>query len=96
MVGDVGSETKTDISMNTWRLKEAKRKLSQVVDLAIERGPQLITRRGKKVAVVISHEEYMTAKKPQSKLSEFFRTSPLAKFDIDLNRDKGLPSEPGQ
>jgi antitoxin Phd len=99
VAGDVGEEDEEDIAMNSWQLEEAQRRFNKVVELAIERGPQLITRRGEKVAVVISYEEYVrtaSTKKPQSKLSEFFRTSPLANFDIDLNRDKGLPREAGK
>ena len=37
----------------TWQLQEAKNKLSEVVDQAIAEGPQVITRRGEEVAIVI-------------------------------------------
>ena len=42
----------------TWQLHEAKSKLSQVVENAINRGPQMITGRGVKVAVVIPYAEF--------------------------------------
>lgn len=44
--------------MASWQLQEAKQKLSRVVDLAVEEGPQTITRHGHEVAVVVSIEEY--------------------------------------
>ena len=82
--------------MKTWQLEEAKRNFSKVAKLALEQGPQLITRRGEKVAVVISYDEYTRARKSHPKLSEFFRTSPLAKIDIDLSHDKSLAREAGK
>jgi prevent-host-death family protein len=76
-----------------WQLQEAKNKFSEVIELALKQGPQLITRRGQKTAVVISYMEYAKTKKSQGTLSEFFRSSPLA--DIELERDKSLPHDEG-
>jgi len=76
-----------------WQLQEAKNKFSEVIELALKQGPQLITRRGQKTAVVISYREYAKMKKSQGTLSEFFRSSPLA--DIELERDKSLPHDEG-
>jgi prevent-host-death family protein len=72
----------------TWQLQEAKNKLSKVVDEAIHRGPQIITRHGVEVAIVLSLDEYRRLAASQEKLSDFFKRSPLAKVDIDLSRDK--------
>lgn len=44
--------------MAMWQLQEAKTKLSEVIERAIEDGPQTITRHGKPRAVVVSVEEY--------------------------------------
>jgi prevent-host-death family protein len=74
-----------------WQLQEAKNKLSEVVEDAIAHGPQVITRRGVEVAVVLSYPEFVKLKKDQGSLSEFFRKSPLA--DIDLERDRS-PARP--
>jgi prevent-host-death family protein len=41
-----------------WQLQEAKQRFSHVVDQARAHGPQVVTRRGKEVAVVLSIEEY--------------------------------------
>ncbi|HSO71299.1 MAG TPA: type II toxin-antitoxin system Phd/YefM family antitoxin [Thermodesulfobacteriota bacterium] len=70
-----------------WQLQEAKNKLSKVVDEAIHRGPQIITRHGVEVAVVLSLDEYRRLASSQEKLSDFFRHSPLSEVDIDLSRD---------
>jgi prevent-host-death family protein len=74
---------------HTWQLQEAKNKLSEVVDRALHTGPQIITRRGAEVAVVISYDEYSRLQGAQTSLSEFFRQSPLG--GIDLSRDQSPP-----
>lgn len=74
---------------HTWQLQDAKNRLSEVVDRAQHTGPQIITRRGTEVAVVLSYEEYARLQQAQTSLSEFFRLSPLA--GIDLSRDQSQP-----
>lgn len=73
--------------LHEWQLQEAKNKLSKVVNLAMEDGPQIITLRGRRAAVVISIDEYMNLTRSSSSLSEFFRQSPLMDSGIDLTRD---------
>jgi len=73
--------------IRTWQLQEAKSKFSQVVDEALTQGPQVITRHGVEVAIVLSYEEYRKVMKSQQKLSEFFRESPLSGINLDLSRD---------
>jgi len=41
----------------TWQLHDAKNKFSEVVDCAITQGAQIVTRRGKKVVVILAFEE---------------------------------------
>jgi prevent-host-death family protein len=76
----------------SWQIQEAKNKLSEVVEEAIEKGPQILTRRGLEVAVVLSYPEYLQLRKKQTSLSEFFHQSPLA--EVDLERDRS-PVRPG-
>ena len=72
---------------SVWQLQEAKNKLSEVIDAALERGPQIITRRGVETAIVLSYEDYRRMLLRQKKLSEFFRESPLSGVELDLTRD---------
>ena len=44
--------------MTEWQLQDAKNRFSAVVDAALERGPQCVTRRGKPAVVVLAVEEY--------------------------------------
>jgi prevent-host-death family protein len=78
---------------HVWQLQEAKNKLSEVVDEASHHGPQVITRRGVEVAVILSYADYRKITGSQRRLSDFFRESPLAKVEIDLGRDRGALRE---
>jgi len=44
--------------VKTWQLQEAKAKFSELVRRAVDGESQLITKRGKKAVVVLSHEQY--------------------------------------
>ncbi len=72
--------------MRAWQLQEAKNKLSSLVDKAQSHGPQIITRRGVEVAVVLSYRDYSKLKWAKQSLSNFFQQSPLA--DLSIERDK--------
>jgi prevent-host-death family protein len=45
-------------SRAVWSVAEAKAKLSEVIDRALEEGPQAITRNGRPALVVVSSEEW--------------------------------------
>jgi prevent-host-death family protein len=55
--------------MATWQLQDAKTRLSEVIELARNDGPQTITRHGNPRAVLLSIEEYraLSALKPDFK-----------------------------
>lgn len=72
---------------HTWQLQEAKNKFSRVVENALNSGPQIITKRGVEVAIVLSYAEYQRMLASRQRLSEFFRESPLVGVELDLTRD---------
>jgi prevent-host-death family protein len=76
-----------------WQLQEAKNKFSQVVNDALAKGPQVITRRGEEVVVILSKSEFSHLKGTQISLVEFFQNSPLAGLELDLTRDSTLPRD---
>lgn len=75
-----------------WQLQEAKNKFSRVVAEALQEGPQIITRHGVEVAVLLSYQEYKkligSSRQAQKKLSQFFRESPLVGEALDFSRDR--------
>ena len=44
--------------MHTWQLQEAKSRFSEVVDLTLKEGPQMVTRRGEEAVVILAADEY--------------------------------------
>jgi len=73
-----------------WQLQEAKSKFSELVNKALEEGPQIITRHGDEVAVLLSYGDFNRLRKPETSLVEFLRSSPLAEEELDLERDRSL------
>ncbi len=66
-----------------WQLQDAKANLSQVVNKALEDGPQRITRHGRPAAVLVSERDFerLVARKRGS-LTEFLARSPLKELEI--------------
>ena len=76
-----------------WQLQDAKNKFSEVVNKALDEGPQIVTRHGKEVVVILSSNEFDALRKSQPSIVEFFRQSPLVGVQLDLERDRSLPRE---
>ena len=71
-----------------WTVASAKAKLSEVIERAQTRGPQMITRRGRKAAVVVSADEWERKTKRVGTLADFFAASPLRGSGVALRRRK--------
>ena len=73
--------------INLWPLREAKNRLSEVIDKALREGPQQITKRGKAAAVILSPNDYERLKHHYEDPTHFLRRAPLRNVDLDRNRD---------
>jgi len=76
-----------------WQLQDAKNRFSEVVENAINQGPQVVTKYGKEAVVIISIEEYRKMKEPEHSLIDFFKASPLNDLNLNLERDKEYSRE---
>ena len=72
--------------MIRWQLQDAKNRLSELVRKARAEGPQVITLRGHDAVVVVSANEFRKLSRPRGSLVDFFRKSPLAGVNLDLDR----------
>ena len=70
----------------TWSVADAKARLSQLVDQAINDGPQAITRRGREVVIVVSAEEWHRKSSRTGSLAGFLAASPLRESGLDAQR----------
>jgi prevent-host-death family protein len=71
-------------------VQEAKTRLSEVIEEAQDKGPQIITRHGRERAVVLSIADFraLTAHKPG--LREYLLGGPkVDSFEIEPGRDTG-------
>jgi len=71
----------------TWQLQEAKQRFSEVVRQAQDEGPQVVTRHGQEVVVVIAFEEYERLVPSRRSFKRFLRSEPFfddLDFQVDL------------
>ena len=80
--------------MNTqWQLQEAKNRFSEVVDDALAHGPQIVTRHGREVVVILAIEEYRRMKQPKGGLLACLQVPAKYAVEIETTRSKVVPRE---
>ena len=72
----------------SWQLQDAKARLSEVVKLAQQEGPQAITVHGKPAAVLLSPADYQRLAGRRLPFAEFIRRSPLARAGVRVERNR--------
>jgi prevent-host-death family protein len=79
----------------SWQLQEAKQKFSELVRRTLEEGPQVITRHGEEVVVVVPVEEFRRMSDDGEKkmdFKEFLMSAPDLSV-LDLKRSKEYPRD---
>jgi prevent-host-death family protein len=77
--------------MTRWQLQDAKQQFSRLVERARTEGPQLVTRNGKEVAVVLDVREYRRLSSHGGDFKRFLLEGP--RFELDLERRRDVPRE---
>ena len=72
--------------MMSWQVQEAKQQFSEVLRRARSDGPQVVTRHGDEVAVVIDIEDYRRLKGERASFEEFL-TTPSGPYFDDLTEE---------
>ena len=75
----------------SWTVAEAKAKFSEVIDRAQSKGPQIVTRSGRKSVVIVSADEWERKTKRVGNLAEFLASSPLRGSGVRVTRRKDGP-----
>lgn len=70
-----------------WQLQEAKQQFSAVVRKALNEGPQIVTRHGEAVVVVLAIDEYEQLRHPRENFAHFLLEGPDFE-QLDLTRDQ--------
>jgi prevent-host-death family protein len=77
------------VSMN-WQIQEAKQRFSELIRVAQSDGPQIVTRHGQEIAVVIDIAEYRHLKGETAEFKDYLRSGPG--FDeLELERSAERP-----
>jgi prevent-host-death family protein len=76
-----------------WQLQEAKAKFSELVQKAIDEGPQTVTRHGKDAVVVLSSESYRRLCDRTPDLKEVLMSGPEGELDLERELDYGREIE---
>jgi prevent-host-death family protein len=85
-------EKSMDHGLANWTVADAKARLSEVIERA-QTSPQVITRRGRPSAVIVSAEEWTRKTERKGSLAEFLLASPLRGAELDLTRVHDQPRD---
>ena len=80
----------------SWQLQEAKQRFSELVRRAEREGPQVVTRHGEEVVVVVPAEEYRRMKEREEGKKMDFKELLMSAPDfsaLDLERPRELPRD---
>jgi antitoxin Phd len=75
-----------------WQVQEAKQRFSELVRRTLEEGPQVVTRHGEEVVVVVAADEYRRSQRPRPDFKEFLMSGPSFD-DLELDRSTDPPRE---
>lgn len=65
-----------------WQVQEAKAKFSELVQKAIDEGPQTVTRHGKEAVVVLSAQEYRQLCERKPSLKDVLMSGPVGELEL--------------
>lgn len=81
--------------MNSWQLQDAKSHFSQMVELASQGQPQLVTKHGRNKVIVLSIEEYEQLTQQKTGYASFIHallSAPKAELDLTRTEQDFIPS----
>jgi len=76
-----------------WQLQQAKARFSELVQKAIDEGPQTVTRHGKEAVIVLSVEEYAKLREQKPSLKEVLISGPEGELGLEREQDYGREIE---
>ncbi|HEX5598461.1 MAG TPA: type II toxin-antitoxin system Phd/YefM family antitoxin [Micromonosporaceae bacterium] len=76
-----------------WQVQEAKQRFSEVLRAAEAGEPQVITKYGEEVAVVVDISEYRRLRGEAVGLLDYLRAGPHGDADLEVDRQRDLPRD---
>jgi prevent-host-death family protein len=76
--------------MTEWQVQEAKQQFSSLLRSSEDEGPQVITRHGHQVAVLMNMDMYQSLVKPKRSVIDFLLGDGPSFDGVELERDRSL------
>lgn len=76
-----------------WQVQEAKQRFSEVLRAAESGEPQIVTRHGMEVAVLIDIADYHRLRGQSMTFMEYLRADASAEAELDVERASDLPRD---
>ncbi len=73
---------------SSWAVQDAKARFSEMLNSAIKRGPQVVTRRGVETAVLVPIDEWKRLQGAARPTLKDWLLAPEPRFELDLTRRK--------
>jgi prevent-host-death family protein len=92
----------TSPTRDSWQIQDAKQRFSEMIRAVVHDGPQIITRHGEEVAVVVDVAEYRRLTRSTVDLTGLLLGEPalsddaadvLAQVEAERNADVGRPTD---
>jgi antitoxin Phd len=80
--------------MNSWQLQDAKSRFSEFLNAALEKGPQIVTRRGIEEAVLVPIEEWRRLKESGRPSIKELLLGPGPRFNIPIPKRRKWKRRP--
>jgi prevent-host-death family protein len=76
-----------------WQVQEAKQRFSEVLRAAESGEPQIVTKHGEEVAVVIDIAEYRRLRGETLSFMDYLRAGPPVDIDLEIERPRESPRD---
>jgi antitoxin Phd len=80
--------------MPSWQVQDAKARFSELLDAAIEKGPQIVTRRGVEAAVLVPIAEWRRLQQTHPRDLKSLLLAPTPRFDNTIPSRSKLKLRP--
>jgi len=70
--------------MKTWPVQDAKARFSELLDACLKEGPQLVTRRGEKAAVLVPQAQWERLQSTSKPTLKDLLLTDEARFDMEI------------
>jgi prevent-host-death family protein len=71
-------------NLTRWPVQDAKARFSELLETCLEKGPQVVTKRGAEAAVLVSIEEWQRLQLAAKPSLKELLLSDVGRFDLDI------------